>query len=277
MINKELKVLIIEDNPVFAKQLESWLQPIVSEIYSSPNSENGSFFISQEQPNVIFLDNVLPGVNGIDVLAFFKEKSPSAKIILMSSYIDLNDALEAMQIGADYIFNKRKEGKTEIERIIQNISTENTELNSEKVGFWDQMKLSKLFRNQAITKNITLLEFDDEFALKLQTSLSVLNANNHLKINRFISRNEYKEYASNGGKTDVFILDLQLEDVKSVDLIKELKSNNIHTEIILIANELELDEVIELNLEGVSHYLLKNDKWNENFDIIVKKIGLKNN
>ena len=57
-----------------------------------------------EKPDLILLDIVLPGIDGVEVLRQIKQANPTAIVIMMSAYHLVERAVEAMKLGAfDYL------------------------------------------------------------------------------------------------------------------------------------------------------------------------------
>lgn len=69
------------------------------------------------QPDVILLDNHLPGVNGVDALPALKEVAPQARILMLTVSEDAADLVKALHSGAAGYLLKTIEGDTLIAAI----------------------------------------------------------------------------------------------------------------------------------------------------------------
>jgi two-component system response regulator AtoC len=56
--------------------------------------------LDRELPDVVLLDLKMPGLSGLEVLKFLRQKSPQSLIILLTAYGTVQDAVEAMKLGA---------------------------------------------------------------------------------------------------------------------------------------------------------------------------------
>ncbi|MGC2139767.1 MAG: sigma-54 dependent transcriptional regulator, partial [Candidatus Sulfotelmatobacter sp.] len=74
------------------------------EVFTSLSGEDGLKLFHDEKPDLILLDIVLPGIDGIEVLRQIKQTNPTAIVIMMSAYHLVERAVEAMKLGAfDYL------------------------------------------------------------------------------------------------------------------------------------------------------------------------------
>ncbi len=98
------KILIIDDD----KDMQSILSDIVdSEGYRSIVAGNGRKALQQIRkhiPDLILLDMKLPGMNGMKVLEKIKNIDRDLKVLMLTGYGDIKDAVQAIKLGAfDYI------------------------------------------------------------------------------------------------------------------------------------------------------------------------------
>src|SRR5690625_2121339 len=77
------------------------------------------------QPDIIFMDIKMPGINGLEAIGEINEKYPAIKFILVSAYDSFDYAKEAMQYGIkDYILKPAK--KEEIVKTLFRLQQEIT-------------------------------------------------------------------------------------------------------------------------------------------------------
>lgn len=73
-------------------------------VTTAKTGEEGLKLYDKEKFDVVLLDIRLPKMNGIEVLRHLKEKSPDARVIMITSYGDIKTAVESMKLGAqDYV------------------------------------------------------------------------------------------------------------------------------------------------------------------------------
>ena len=95
------KVLIVEDSSYLRATLKNHLLQGGHEIVGELVDGNEVLkFIQQLVPEIIFLDIILPGLIGLDIIKLVKDKFPEIKIIIISVLEDLSIQKEALQSGA---------------------------------------------------------------------------------------------------------------------------------------------------------------------------------
>jgi len=97
-------ILIIEDVATFGLMLKTWFTKKGFDVRTSLNIADAKKEIESSQPNLIISDLRLPDGNGLDLLKWTKDKYPEIVIIIMTSYADIQTAVESIRAGAyDYI------------------------------------------------------------------------------------------------------------------------------------------------------------------------------
>ncbi|MBI9034095.1 MAG: response regulator [Bacteroidales bacterium] len=127
-----LKVLVIDDEPGIRSGVERILRnfkvdyPFMDEhiefdVLEAPTGEEGIEIIEKESPEIILLDNKLPGIQGIDVLEYVKKNNIHTIVIMITSYASLELAVKATRDGA-YDFIPKPFTPGELRASIENIS-----------------------------------------------------------------------------------------------------------------------------------------------------------
>jgi len=83
------KILIVDDEAPIRMLLEQTLEEIEEEfeLYRAKDGEEGLKIILQEKPDIVFLDVMMPGLTGYEVLDKIKDKDElkDIKIILLTA------------------------------------------------------------------------------------------------------------------------------------------------------------------------------------------------
>ncbi len=79
------KILIIDDAAFYRLQTKTLLERQGFNVLEADNGETGLEIFREEKPDLVILDNILPGIQGIGVLKIIREHSPDAKVIVVSS------------------------------------------------------------------------------------------------------------------------------------------------------------------------------------------------
>ena len=102
-----MKVLIIDDEPLIRKSLSRVMFAKNHQIFESENGKEGLAKWQEVQPDLVFLDVLMPILSGPQVL---KEVPPEVlgktKVILMSAYSASHNLDSALKMGADLFLAK---------------------------------------------------------------------------------------------------------------------------------------------------------------------------
>ncbi|MCX6302188.1 MAG: hybrid sensor histidine kinase/response regulator [Bacteroidia bacterium] len=110
-----LKVLVIDDEPGIRSGVTRILgnfhvtYPFMDEDYTfevmtAASGEEGISIIDKDKPDILLLDNKLPGMQGVEVLEYIREKKYDIATAMITSYASLDVAIKATRDGAtDFI------------------------------------------------------------------------------------------------------------------------------------------------------------------------------
>jgi signal transduction histidine kinase len=127
-----LKVLVIDDEPgirsgvnrILSKHSLSY--PFMDddmgfECLEASNGEEGIEIIDKQHPDIVLLDNKLPGIKGMEVLEYIRQNKYDMMVAMITSYASLEIALKATDDGA-YDFIPKPFTPQELKASIDNIS-----------------------------------------------------------------------------------------------------------------------------------------------------------
>lgn len=99
-----LSILIVEDDITFSLMLTTWLGKKGFVVRSSSSVSDAKRRLGEEAFDLVISDLRLPDNDGIDLLKWLKSTHPSLPLIMMTSYAEIQTAVQAMKLGAaDYI------------------------------------------------------------------------------------------------------------------------------------------------------------------------------
>lgn len=119
-------ILIVEDDLVFSTMMKTWLTKKGFQVDTASANTRARKLLAEHTYDLILSDLRLPDQDGIHLLTWLREQSCHTPFIIMTSYAEIQSAVQAMKHGAsDYIakpihpdelLNKIKEniGKPEI-------------------------------------------------------------------------------------------------------------------------------------------------------------------
>ncbi|MBB6086475.1 response regulator [Wenzhouxiangella marina] len=119
-----LKVLIIDDSRTVVAALSHMLRQAGYQPFGASDAEKGLQLAVQERPDLIFLDIVLPGLNGFAALRRLRKNEHTANIpvIMISGNPQAAEKFYLERIGADDFMKKpfgRAEVFTRIEKLVR--------------------------------------------------------------------------------------------------------------------------------------------------------------
>lgn len=106
IIDSPLSILVVDDNPLNVRLLETTLSKEGYHIFKAYNGPDARQSASDNQPDLILLDIQMPGENGFDVIKSLKGKGNTASIpvIFLTGVSEIDSKLEGFELGAvDYI------------------------------------------------------------------------------------------------------------------------------------------------------------------------------
>lgn len=96
------KILFVEDEQAVQKTFGEFLRERGYEVVSALDGKTGLKLARSESPDLVLLDIILPGMNGLDVLAAIK-KDPKTKgipVIIMTNLEGVEEVNKAIELGA---------------------------------------------------------------------------------------------------------------------------------------------------------------------------------
>ncbi|MDQ1393299.1 MAG: hypothetical protein QOF30_2276 [Acidimicrobiaceae bacterium] len=98
-------VLVIDDDPVIVKLLQVNFEIEGYTVISAENGMTGLTRARDDQPDLIILDVMMPGMDGLDVARSLKgaPETQSIPIILLSAKAQANDVARGREVADDYI------------------------------------------------------------------------------------------------------------------------------------------------------------------------------
>lgn len=134
-----IRILVVDDHTLFRRGLMALLarDPRLSVIADAADASQAQRKAQELQPDLILLDNHLPGVNGVDALPALREAAPGARILMLTVSEDENDLAAALRSGATGYLLKTIEGDAltaAIQRAMQGDSVVAPEMTSKLVA-----------------------------------------------------------------------------------------------------------------------------------------------
>ncbi|WP_298825670.1 LuxR C-terminal-related transcriptional regulator [uncultured Piscinibacter sp.] len=107
-----VRILVVDDHTLFRRGLMALLSldPQFQVVGDAGDAGQAQRRALELQPDLILLDNHLPGVNGVDALPALREAAPAARVIMLTVSEDEQDLAAALRNGACGYLLKTTEG-----------------------------------------------------------------------------------------------------------------------------------------------------------------------
>ena len=116
-----IRILVVDDHTLFRRGLTALLSRDARIQVVGDAADTGEALrrIAELQPDIVLLDNHLPGVRGVDALPALRDAAPQAKILLLTVSEDEADLAAALRGGAIGYLLKTIEGDALIAAIVR--------------------------------------------------------------------------------------------------------------------------------------------------------------
>ena len=97
-----ITVMLIDDHRVVRQGLRDFLelQGDIEIVGEASSGEEGVQLARELLPDVVMMDLVMPGIDGVETTRRVKAASPSSKVIVLTSFADDNKVFPAIKAGA---------------------------------------------------------------------------------------------------------------------------------------------------------------------------------
>ena len=96
-----MRVLVVEDERKLAQILASALQGEHYDVVVAPNGEDGFFRANAETFDLVVLDLMLPGRNGLEILRTLRQRHIETPVLILTARDGIDDRVLGLDLGAD--------------------------------------------------------------------------------------------------------------------------------------------------------------------------------
>ena len=102
-----MKVLVIDDEPLIRRSIKRAFEMRGILVVEAGDGKAGLALWQKENPAIVFLDILMPGLSGLEVLGEVNQQiRQNAFVVLMSAYSGGYDLESAKGLGADHFIPK---------------------------------------------------------------------------------------------------------------------------------------------------------------------------
>ena len=103
---EQFRVLVIDDDPGVRDYMEALVSRQGYRVFAVADGEQALSTLDETQPDVVTLDVVLPGIDGLETLSRLKQRLPEVPVVMLSGHGQARTIVEAMRLGASDFLRK---------------------------------------------------------------------------------------------------------------------------------------------------------------------------
>lgn len=104
-MSETAKILLVDDEPGMLRYIKTLLEVDDHKVETASTGEEAVALIQKGlEPNLVLLDLLMPGIDGLQTLEQLRKLQPSIKVVMLSCVNDTRKVVQAIRLGAqDYI------------------------------------------------------------------------------------------------------------------------------------------------------------------------------
>ena len=118
-------ILVVDDEPSMLRYLQTVLELDSYRVSTASNGLEALDKVQRDTPDLVLLDMVMPGADGLETLQRIRETKPSTKVVMLSCVRDTRKVAQAMRLGAQDYLSKPVQ-KDEMDEVLR-FCLENTD------------------------------------------------------------------------------------------------------------------------------------------------------
>src|SRR5580704_18840725 len=98
-------ILLVDDEPGMLRYIKTLLEVDDHKVETASTGEEAVALVQKGlQPNLVLLDLLMPGIDGLQTLEQLRQMRPGLKVVMLSCVNDTRKVVQAMRLGAiDYL------------------------------------------------------------------------------------------------------------------------------------------------------------------------------
>src|SRR5512143_2466350 len=99
-------ILVVDDEDSLRNVLTNELSNEGYEVRNAADGDEAITELQKSRYDLVLLDIKMPRMNGFEVLKFIKEQHGKTKVVMLTGFADLKNAIESKKLGADDFVSK---------------------------------------------------------------------------------------------------------------------------------------------------------------------------
>lgn len=105
-MSSKIKILVLDDEPIVCARLKPSLEKDGYRIETFTDSQSAMQRLEAECFDIVVTDFKMPGMDGMDLLKFIRQKWPRTRVIIISGFATVDVTREAFQAGVQDVIAK---------------------------------------------------------------------------------------------------------------------------------------------------------------------------
>jgi DNA-binding NtrC family response regulator len=105
-MSEKMKILVVDDEDALRTVLSAELNSEGYEVGTAADGMEAVAELQKKNYDLVLLDIKMPNMNGFEVLKVIKEKHPGTRVIMLTGFADLKNAIESKKLGAEDFVSK---------------------------------------------------------------------------------------------------------------------------------------------------------------------------
>ncbi|MGC1379135.1 MAG: response regulator transcription factor [Anaerolineales bacterium] len=158
------KILIVDDEPSIIKLVSAYLKPEGYEVFTAADGPSGLKMAKAYKPDLVVLDLMLPGMDGLEILTRLRRES-DVYVILLTARAEETDKIVGLSVGADDYVTKPFSPRELVARIKAALRRQQTGAGSGGVALFSFKRVQIDASARSVTVDghrvdLTAIEFD---------------------------------------------------------------------------------------------------------------------
>ena len=100
------KILVVDDEVEVCRALEEFLSIKGYRAFSAQTGQEALNIVRAENPHIVLLDIIMPGMSGMETLEAIKKNAPATGVVMITAVTDEALGNQALSLGADDFITK---------------------------------------------------------------------------------------------------------------------------------------------------------------------------
>lgn len=109
--SQRIRILIVDDHAILRQALRLMLEsePELEVVGDAANGREAVAMTEKEMPDVVLMDMVMPGLNGLEATRQIRKRCPKTRVLILTGYMEDEQILSALRAGAAGYVVKRSD------------------------------------------------------------------------------------------------------------------------------------------------------------------------